>query len=119
MQYTGITVAPAFMPIVADYPQGMQVIIPLQLPGRRREVINILADNYAKYLNIDVITDNSIFTNSNYNANTDKVTIRINGFDEKIILTAQFDNLGKGASGAAVQNMNIMLGFNEYERLRM
>ena len=119
MRYTGITAAPVFMPLVADYPQGMQVIIPLHLPDRRREVIEAITENYAGCLNIDVLVDSPVFAASNFNANTDKVTLRILGFDDKIILTAQFDNLGKGASGAAVQNMNIMLGFNEYERLRL
>ena len=119
MQYTGISVAPAFMPIVADYPQGMQVIIPLHLPGKRQEIIEVVTETYADCQNIDVFAESPVFAASDLNADTDKVTLRILGFDDKIILTAQFDNLGKGASGAAVQNMNIMLGFNEYERLRL
>jgi len=118
MQYTGIKTAPSFMPLVADYPQGMQVIIPLHLPGKRQTVTDILSKTYARCLNINVLDDKPIFAESNLNADTDKVAIRIRGFEDKIILTAQFDNLGKGASGAAVQNMNIMLGFNEYERLK-
>ena len=119
MQHTGITVAPIFMPLVADFPQGMQVIIPLHLPGKRRKVFDVLEENYADCLNIDVLDNSPVFAASNVNANTDKVTIRVLGFDDKVILTAQFDNLGKGASGAAVQNMNIMMGLNEYERLRL
>jgi N-acetyl-gamma-glutamyl-phosphate reductase len=98
------------MPIVADYPQGMQVIIPLHLPGKRREIIDILTGRYTNCKNIDVLDSSPPFAASNVNADRDKVTLRILGFDDKIILTAQFDNLGKGASGAAVQNMDIMLG---------
>ena len=119
MQYTGIKTAPSFMPLVADYPQGMQVIIPLHLPGKCQMVTDILSKTYARCININVLDDKPIFAESNLNADTDKVAVRIRGFEDKIILTAQFDNLGKGASGAAVQNMNIMLGFNEYERLKL
>ena len=119
MQHTRVTAAPIFMPLVADYPQGMQVIIPLHLPGKRRKVIETLSEHYAGCLNIEVLDESPVFAASNVNADTDKVTLRILGFDDQIILTAHFDNLGKGASGAAVQNMNIMLGFNEYERLRL
>ncbi|MDR2599854.1 MAG: N-acetyl-gamma-glutamyl-phosphate reductase, partial [Oscillospiraceae bacterium] len=57
------------------------------------------------------------FKTSNINADTDYTTLSVLGFDENILLTAQFDNLGKGASGAAVQNMNIMLDFDEYTGL--
>jgi len=45
------------------------------------------------------------------------MAINVNGNAERILLTARFDNLGKGASGAAIQNMNILLGLNEAEGL--
>jgi len=118
MMYSGLSAAPAFMPIVADYPQGMQVMIPLHLPGKRREAYEIIKDSYSGCLNIDVQDSSPPFSASNVNAGTDRVTLRVLGYDEKIILTAQFDNLGKGAAGAAVQNMNIMLGFGEYDGLK-
>ena len=46
-------------------------------------------------------------------AGKDSLTLVVSGHEEQIIVTALFDNLGKGASGAAVQNMNLMLGFPE------
>ena len=119
MKHAGISVTPAFMPIVADYPQGMQVIIPLILPGKRREVHDTLAKHYADCKNIDVSDISSAFAPSNVNAGSDRVALKVLGHGDIVLLTAQFDNLGKGASGAAVQNMNIMLGFNEYKGLRI
>lgn len=118
MLHTGLKTTPAFIPIVADYPQGLQVIIPLhRLPGKRRVMFNVLKEVYAGCKNVDVFDDSPAFSASNVNANSDKVTLRVLGSGDIVILTAQLDNLGKGASGAAVQNMNIMLGFDEYEGL--
>jgi N-acetyl-gamma-glutamyl-phosphate reductase len=50
---------------------------------------------------------------ANYNIGTNNLEISVSGGDDTILLTSRFDNLGKGASGAAVQNMNIMLGLDE------
>lgn len=119
MRYSKLKAEPAFMPIVADYPQGMQVIIPLHLPGKRREVFETLSGHYENCPNIDVSDSAPKFAPSNVNAGSDRVALRVLGHDDIIILTAQFDNLGKGASGAAVQNMNIMLGFDEYKGLKI
>ena len=47
----------------------------------------------------------------------DDMVITVNGNDDRILLTARFDNLGKGASGAAIQNMNVLLGIDEAEGL--
>ncbi|MCL2628608.1 MAG: N-acetyl-gamma-glutamyl-phosphate reductase [Oscillospiraceae bacterium] len=116
-KYTGLKTTPVLIPIVADYPQGIQVIIPLDLPGAREEIFKTLQTHYRNFQNIEVLSESPAFAASNINAQSDKITLKVLGFDNKIILTAQFDNLGKGASGAAVQNMNIMLGFNEYEGL--
>ena len=52
---------------------------------------------------------------SNWGENTNMLELTVSGNDELTIVTARFDNLGKGASGAAVQNMNIMLGLDESE----
>jgi len=116
-KYSGLSKEPVFTPIVCDYPQGLQVIIPLQLPGKRQKVFDAIAERYKGYVNIDVLDSAPQFSASNVNADTDKVTLRVLGFDDNIILTAQLNNLGKGAAGAAVQNMNIMLGFGEHDGL--
>ena len=115
--YAGLAFKPAFIPIIADYPQGMQVIIPLHLPGKRREAYDILASHYADCENVDILDEAPPFSASNINAGTDRLTLMVSGSGDNVILTALFDNLGKGACGAAIQNMNIMLGFDEYKGL--
>lgn len=61
----------------------------------------------------DLTTDetNGLFLNANKDAGKDSLTIYIAGNDDRILVLASFDNLGKGASGAAIECMNIMLGF--------
>jgi len=118
IKYTGLKVSPVLIPIVADYPQGMQVIIPLS-SNDGEKIFTTLKKHYEKYSNIIVQNESPAFAASNVNAQSDKVLLKVLGYDDKIILTAQFDNLGKGASGAAVQNMNIMLGFDEYRGLKI
>ncbi|MDR2590300.1 MAG: N-acetyl-gamma-glutamyl-phosphate reductase, partial [Oscillospiraceae bacterium] len=100
MKYTGLTTEPIFMPIVADYPQGMQIIIPLKKFNKRRQIFDILSQKYENCKNITVTDESPAFKTSNINADTDYTTLSVLGFDENILLTAQFDNLGKGASGA-------------------
>ncbi|MCL2079989.1 MAG: N-acetyl-gamma-glutamyl-phosphate reductase [Oscillospiraceae bacterium] len=117
MKYTKLTKEPAFLPIVADFPQGMQIIIPIDLPGKRQEVLDTLANHYKERENIEVSDCGEPFAPSDINAGTDKTALKVLGFGDTIILTAQFDNLGKGAAGAAVQNMNLMLGFDEHKGL--
>jgi len=123
VKYSGLKINPILTPIVSDYPQGLQVIIPLSLPQKeeniRQNIFKILSTHYAGCANITVLDEGPAFAASNVNAQSDKVTLKVLGFDDKIILTAQLDNLGKGASGAAVQNMNIMLGFDEYRGLKI
>jgi len=120
-KYAGLKSSPVLIPIVADYPQGLQVIIPFSITedssNTRQTIFNTLKKHYEKCSNITVLDETPAFAASNVNAQSDRVTLKVLGFDEKIILTAQFDNLGKGASGAAVQNMNIMLDFDEYKGL--
>jgi len=115
--YSGLAFKPSFIPVIADYPQGMQVIIPLHMPGKRREVYDILASHYAGCENIDVFDEAPAFSASNVNADTDRLTLVVSGSGDNVVLTSLFDNLGKGACGAAIQNMNLMLGFGEYEGL--
>jgi N-acetyl-gamma-glutamyl-phosphate reductase len=116
-KYSGLVRPPVLTPIVADYPQGLQVIIPLHLPDKRGEAFEVLSTHYLNCANISVFDAGQAFSASNVNSGQDKVTLSVLGFDDKIILTAQLDNLGKGAAGAAVQNMNIMLGLSEYSGL--
>jgi N-acetyl-gamma-glutamyl-phosphate reductase len=114
IKYAGLKKTPSFVPIVADYPQGIQVIIPLELSGRRRKIYDILHIHYAGCKNFDVLDSFDQFEASNVNADTDRMTLRVAGNEDITLLTAQFNNLGKGAAGAAIQNMCLMLGI-KYE----
>lgn len=115
---TGINAFPAFCPIVADYYSGMLVTVPLfreQLNGVTIEDIKkIYANKYhsdiVKYK--DEIGENG-FICSNKLSFDDSMEIFVEGNEDRILLMSRYDNLGKGASGAAIQNMNILLGTDE------
>lgn len=116
----GLTRKPIFNPIICDFPQGMLVTVPLfagllkgvQTPATIREV---LADHYSNQRFVHVADEmpESGFLGSNNQAGTNQLRLFIGGNDEQIVLCAQLDNLGKGASGAAIQNLNIMMGIDE------
>ena len=116
MQVCGLTETPIFCPIVCDFPQGMLVTIPLFLEkGLTMEKLKTAyRDFYAGQANIHVKdAPDSGFLGSNNVVGTNDLNIFVSGNDRQAMISAQFDNLGKGASGAAVQNMNIMLGLDE------
>ena len=109
-------------PIVDDYYKGMAATVPLhrsQLTGEAtlHQVWQALADHYAGEKLVHVAPEGSADAGSklygNARAGDNGLTLVAAGNDERFTITALFDNLGKGASGAAVQNMNIMLGFEE------
>ena len=113
----GLAHKPVFSPIVDDYYKGMATTVPLhmsQLKGVSTvaEVREKLQAYYAgqKMVTVSAVADTAkIYGNAK--AGQDTLEIIVAGNDEQFTVTALFDNLGKGASGAAVQNMNIMLGF--------
>lgn len=115
----GLTCKPVFSPIVDDYYKGMATTVPFhmsQLKGVStvQEVREKLAAHYAGQ-NMVKVADETV-TGSLYGAakaGSDCLVLVAAGNDEQFTITALFDNLGKGASGAAVQNMNIMLGLDE------
>ena len=115
---TGIENAPVFCPIVADYYNGMLVTVPLfkeWLGGAEAgDIKKIFVEKYSgpvvKYK--EEIGEGG-FICANKLSFKDNMEIYVEGNDERIILMARYDNLGKGASGAAVQNMNILLGIDE------
>ena len=117
---TGLAYPPVFMPIVDDYYKGMATTIMLQnrlLPGQpsAEEICAKLADYYCDEHFVSVVpfgeNDSKLYANKL--AGTNRLEIVVCGHAEQTTVTALFDNLGKGASGAAVQNMNIMLGLPE------
>jgi N-acetyl-gamma-glutamyl-phosphate reductase len=121
---TGLKYPPFFTPIVGQYFQGMVVSIPLmpRMISKKitaRDVREILADYYQAEPFVRVIPfesdpflDNGFLLPTECNQ-TNRIDLFVFGNEEQILLSARLDNLGKGASGAAVQNMNIMLGVEE------
>lgn len=116
----GLERTPVFMPILGDFNAGMATTIMLHnalLPSlpTAKDIHKILNDHYAGQHFISVAEfggDEPVIYASTL-TDTNKMKITVCGTDELTSITAEFDNLGKGASGAAVQNMNIMLGFEE------
>lgn len=118
---TGLTQEPLFTPIVSDYYSGMIVNLPLygHMTGRTRQELQTFFEEYyageefIRVLKEDAIAELGGFMAGNGCSGWDGMEIAVMGNDERIQLAARFDNLGKGASAAAVQCMNIMLGCDE------
>ena len=115
----GLAANPVFVPIVDDYYKGMATTVPLhmaQLQGvsTLEQVWKKLSEYYAGQALVTVVqTTDTAKLYANAKAGQDTLQLIVAGNDEQFTVTALFDNLGKGASGAAVQNMNIMLGLDE------
>ena len=122
MQYTGLTRRPVFVPAVANFIQGMLVQLPLHLdllPGAptAADLHGALAAHYARtntaeqWVSVLPATDDGKLAADTL-ANTNHLELRVFGNEtyRHAVLVARLDNLGKGASGAAVQNIALMLG---------
>lgn len=114
----GLSRRPVFNPYICDYYSGMSVTVPLfaGLLEKRvtpADVRALFSEHYAGAKFVKVGEEPSGYIAANPFDGTNQMEILVNGNDEQILLTARFDNLGKGASGAAVQNMNIALGLDE------
>ena len=113
----GLSVAPAFCPIVVPHHSGMEVTVPLfakDLKGGIEDVKKLYRDTYASGLVRFVDeADEGGFMSSARLGGKDTLEVSVYGNDERVLLVSRFDNLGKGASGAAIQNMNIVLGVPE------
>ncbi len=116
----GLEFPPVFMPIVDDYYKGMATTIMLHnrlLPGAptARQICQALGEYYREEHFVSVLPfgegESTLYANSL--AGSNHLRLVVCGHEEQTSVTALFDNLGKGASGAAVQNMNIMLGLEE------
>jgi len=114
MNVTGLTRTPVFCPVIDDYYCGIAVTITLHndlLSGKpsAEDIRRWLADYYEGEQFVTVKPElGSGMLESNWGVDTNDLELTISGNDELTIVTARFDNLGKGASGAAVQNMDIM-----------
>ncbi len=120
---SGLAYKPMFNPIVDNYYSGMVVSIPIQ--GRLlnqkftpEQVREILFDNYkdSNFVKVMPVGSDCVpegFLTSNGLSGTNKMEIYVFGDSEQMLLCSRLDNLGKGASGAAVQSLNIMMGIDE------
>ena len=115
--YCNLENAPIFMPIVADYYAGMEVTVPVfakDIKGSVSDIIEVYKNAYnSAILHFDENADEGGFMAGNALSGRDDMQVCVAGNDERILLISRFDNLGKGASGAAIQNMNILLGLDE------
>ncbi|MEH2417075.1 N-acetyl-gamma-glutamyl-phosphate reductase [Nostoc sp.] len=125
--FSGLASAPLFVPAVGDFEQGMLVQIPLPLGildnPPSGEVIHQVILNYyqsEKFVQVAPFQDSTLLRDGTFldamainGTNIVQVFVFANDTTKEALLVARLDNLGKGASGAAIQNLNIMLGFPE------
>lgn len=113
----GLDTAPVFCPIVADFYSGMEVTVPVfrkDLLGTAEDIRQLYAEVYhTPVVHFESFSEDLAMLPANQMAGRDDMVIRVAGNEDRILLTACFDNLGKGASGAAIQNMNIVLGLDQ------
>ena len=116
---SGIENAPAFCPIVAPFYSGMEVTVPLfknmlKSGTTIEDIKNIYKEKYqGPIVNFKENNDESGFISAGAFSGADTMEISVFGNEDRIILTARYDNLGKGASGAAIECLNIVLGQDE------
>jgi N-acetyl-gamma-glutamyl-phosphate reductase len=122
--YSGTSARPLFVPSVGNYYRGMLIQIPLfltQLTGAPAvaDVHQLLAERYdgEPFVEVMALDDQSLlddgFLNASAANDTNKLQLMVFGSDTQAVLIARYDNLLKGASGAALQNLNLMLGVPE------
>ena len=117
---TGIENLPVFVPVVADFPCGMEVSVPIfkkdisvGIPEIKEIYKCLYTTGVVRYSD----ENEGGFLSASAMAGKDSMTVSVYGNEDRILLVSRFDNLGKGASGAAIQNMNILLGIDETEGL--
>lgn len=123
-EISGLSFAPMFNPIVDNYFSGMVVSVPLiartlAKKTSLQDIHQIMCNHYKNehFVKVMPVNGEGVLENgflaANTLAGTNDMQIFVCGNDDKILVAARFDNLGKGASGAAVQCMNIMMGIDE------
>ena len=130
MQYIcGLDKAPVFSPIVCDYYSGMEVTVFLYKEMFTKEITveslckeykeAYAGSNFVRVREVGAEAETNGFLGSNNLSGKDFLEIFVTGNEDRIVVTSRFDNLGKGASAAAVQSMNIVFGFDETTGLVM
>jgi N-acetyl-gamma-glutamyl-phosphate reductase len=115
--YSGVMSAPTFSPIVADYYSGILLSVALPAVGSVESIHGVLENYYNGRALVKVrglgYDPEDGFLAADALSGRDDLEIIVAGSDERVTVICRYDNLGKGASGAAIQNMNIMLGLPE------
>ena len=113
----GLENAPHFTPIVSSYYSGMEVAVPLfagDIDGGVQDVKKVYAEYYTSGLiRFANGCDEAGFLSAGAFSGRDDMQVAVFGNGERVTLVSRFDNLGKGASGAAIQNMNVVMGVDE------
>ena len=119
----GLETPPLFSPIVADFYSGMTVTVPLfaeQIKGTAEDIKGIYKEKYAgPVVRYADSADENGFISSNRLSGKDSMEISVFGNKDRILLVSRYDNLGKGASGAAVECMNIVIGADKTAGLEL
>ena len=117
---------PIFAPHICDYPRGMVVSIPLfsdmlEKKMSKADIREMFAQHYdgEQFVKVRELGYSESMIGANNFAGRDDMEIEVSGNDDRIIITSRFDNLGKGASGAAIQCLNIALGLDEATGLNL
>lgn len=122
---TGIENAPVFVPVVDDFYSGMEVTVPIFASMLNDGfTVEDIKNTYKEKYTGPVVTykeelNEGGFVSANGLENKDSMEIYVAGNEERILLIARYDNLGKGASGAAVECMNLVLGVSKTEGLEL
>ena len=121
-EHTGLVIAPIFMPMVGNFYKGLSVSVPLHLPGLGTSAEALQAAFEARYageafVRVMPLRDPATLAQGTFDVqacnDSNRVDIFVFASNTQALLMARLDNLGKGASGAAVQAMNIRLGLDE------
>ncbi len=124
MAHTGLTQAPVFLPMVGNFYKGLAVTVPLHLSQMRAgttaaAVQQVLADHYAgeRFVTVMPLGDPATLEEGFFDVqacnDSNRCELFVFAHAQQLVLMSRLDNLGKGASGAAVQSMNVHLGLDE------
>ena len=118
MKQCALSISPIFMPVVGDFYSGMLVTVPLHSSMLLdkysiEDIKTVYKKHYSESMMVKVLDDSPSALYTNPLAGRDDMEIIVSGTDDHILLCSRFDNLGKGASGAAIQCFNIMCGLPE------
>ncbi|MBO5356796.1 MAG: N-acetyl-gamma-glutamyl-phosphate reductase [Clostridia bacterium] len=121
---TGLNNLPIFCPIVSDFYSGMEVTVPLFKSQLLKGDIDTVKEIYKNAYNTQIVyykesSSEAGFLSAGALSGKDSMQIEVFGNEDRILLTARYDNLGKGASGAAVECLNIVLGQEKTKTLEV